>query len=719
MTFKLNWQKRSVLILAAFVLIIGFILTVLAVRETERERLTRERELDNERQRYAALLAGESDSLFAQIEEKIKGATADSRTIEDRQSLLEACRQSVDNENLVADIFLTGANNDLVFPLRDPLFFTSERRRLAGINLAKLEGLGLFKTAESAELVTNNLSRAIQSYRALLNSVPDDPSRALVLNRLARCYLKSGNLNQALRTYNTILDTHSTELSSSGVPLGIIAFYQKEGIVQKTEPEKTGPILLEFYSRFVGSEWLLDNSQFQSYRNIIGEMGEIWREKNKEGEEYADFLNRWNELEKMAEVKFEELSEDDDFIEKIIPLVTARLFEFSSQSGEFSRFSEVIGDTLFLISGLKLQRDTVLGIRFDNAVLIQDRLPEILNRIPIPEDWAVQIADSSGLGVVGEKRPVSDTTGLFTPLSVGFNQNFPPWQILIFQRNPLYAQKQLNVRRNVYILIVVIVMSVLFIGGFLVIRSTAKELELARLKSEFVSTVSHEFRTPLMSIRYLSEMLDTGRVRGEDKKKIYYGKINKESERLSRLIENMLDFSKIEAGMKKYKFEKLSVQEVIADVAQRFKEYVADKTVTLECDVPKSIPEISADKEAISRALFNLLDNAVKYSGARPYIFLRAGLDGDSVFLEVEDRGAGMDKDDHKKVFEKFYRSSDPAHKNIEGSGIGLTLVEHIAQAHGGDVRLKSELGKGTRVSIFLPVSQKGKKNDKDLDRRG
>ena len=130
---------------------------------------------------------------------------------------------------------------------------------------------------------------------------------------------------------------------------------------------------------------------------------------------------------------------------------------------------------------------------------------------------------------------------------------------------------------NVYILIAVVMVAILFVGGLMVIRSTAKELELARLKSEFVSTVSHEFRTPLMSIRYLSEMLDAGRVKGVDKKKIYYGKINKESERLSRLIENMLDFSKIEAGIKKYKFEDLSVKDLVKEVSDRFREYTLDK----------------------------------------------------------------------------------------------------------------------------------------------
>lgn len=244
------------------------------------------------------------------------------------------------------------------------------------------------------------------------------------------------------------------------------------------------------------------------------------------------------------------------------------------------------------------------------------------------------------------------------------------------------------------------------------IRSTAKVVELARLKSEFVSTVSHEFRTPLMSIRYLSEMLDGGRVKGVDKKKIYYGKIKKESERLSQLIENMLDFSKIEAGMKEYKFDELNVKELVEEVAGRFKEYMADKKMIFECEIQNGLPDVRADREAISRALFNLLDNAVKYSGKNPVVHLRAFFKDETVSLEVKDTGAGINKDDQKKVFEKFYRSSHSSSKRIEGSGIGLTLVEHIIKAHGGRVTMESDLGQGTTVTLKLPVLPKGNQDD-------
>jgi len=496
MGFRLNWQRRSTVILAGVTLVIGFILITLAIREAEREKLSRERDLTGELQRYANLFAEEIDALFLEVEKETAAAITNSGKKQDLQNLPDICRLTAAEEDLIGDIFLAGVNGELVFPLKNPLYLTSERRRLAAKNLEKIEGTRIFRRAESAELEAQNLTLAIESYKALLDSVQDDSSRALILNRVARCYLKSGNLKNAMNTYNTILDNHSLELSADGVPLGIIAFFQIGSITLKTEPDKAGEIILEFYSRLVDSEWPLDKAQFQFYRNVIRKMKETWKSKSKAADENRDFQNRWDELEKQANAKLQILTANEDLIEKIVPLVQARLLEFDSERQEFSRFSEIIGNTLFLVTAATVQKDIVLGIHIDNAVLIQDRLPMIQDRIPVPGGWLVQVVDSAGRIISGEEALSSGKADPGSAFTLGFDQDFPPWQIRIFQKFPLSVERQYNLRRNVYILIVAAVMAVLFLGGFMAIRSTAKEVELARLKSEFVSTVSHEFRTP-------------------------------------------------------------------------------------------------------------------------------------------------------------------------------------------------------------------------------
>ncbi len=714
-----DWRTRAVLILSGITLVVGAVLTALALREAEREILSRERELDGERQRYGVLLAGEVDSLFAEIENEIGAGLENSQTSLDLQKLSALSRSNAANEDLIGDVFIAGPDHAPIFPLRESGHLIADKRRLLETRLKRIEGTSLFRTAEAAELKTRDMSLAIRSYRALIEATPDEPSRAFLSNRLARCYLKSGNAPGALRIYDIIIEKYSGELSSGGVPLGIIALFQKGAIIQKTAPEKAGEIILELYGRLATSEWSLAKPQFQSYRDLIKEMAGSWMAEARNTEATENFEGRWDEIDERVEAKFETLTEEEDLATKLIPLIQARLGEFVGGTGEFTRFSEAIGEDLFLISALPLPDENILGIRVDDRVLLEERIPSILEKAMIPADWIVQITDSEGRIILGDDVPNSEENVFLSPLVLPFIRGFPPWRIRIIRRDPDEAAGQHRVRRNVYVLLAVAVTAVLFVGGFTVIRSTAKELELARLKSEFVSTVSHEFRTPLMSIRYLSEMLDTDRVRDEAKRKTCYRKINRESERLSRLIENMLDFSKIEAGIKKYKHEEFSVQDLLADVAARFKEYAGDEKVSLECEAEDGLPDFRGDREAISRALFNLLDNAVKYSGKDPRVRLRARTDGQALCLDVRDNGPGIRKEERTKVFEKFYRSTSLEHGDIEGSGIGLTLVDHVARAHGGGVTIESAPGGGAEVTLRLPLPRKGTDHGQDLDRRG
>jgi len=423
-------------------------------------------------------------------------------------------------------------------------------------------------------------------------------------------------------------------------------------------------------------------------------------------------MKKWGELEQLEEERLRRMESVENLIQKVIPLIEAKRPLSIAPSGRFLHLSETIGEELYLVSYTLINENTVFGIRIDSEVMAKKLLPPILDKLPLRKEWHIQVRDELGNTLVGK-----DVTHLKAPIpqlafSTAFEENFPPWKVNIFHGGLGLAQRQFSIRRNIYILSVAVVMLAILFGGFLAIKSTAKELELAKLKSEFVSTVSHELRTPLTSIRYLTELLQRGRVQGEDKKQQYYETITREGGRLSRLIENILDFSKIEAGVKEYQFEETDIAELARDVASRFQEQVERKEFTIESEISTQMPNVLADKEAISRALFNLLDNALKYSGKIRNVFLRAWDDGESIFLEVEDEGIGISKQDQKKIFEKFYRTDGARESDIKGSGIGLTLVAHIVKAHGGEVLLESDVGKGTKVTIKLPAKRK-------MDRKG
>jgi signal transduction histidine kinase len=231
-----------------------------------------------------------------------------------------------------------------------------------------------------------------------------------------------------------------------------------------------------------------------------------------------------------------------------------------------------------------------------------------------------------------------------------------------------------------------------------------REMALARLKSDFVANVSHELRTPLSLIRLYAETLEMGRVSGEEKLGDYYCTIRKESERLTALINNILDFSRIEAGRKEYEFRETNLPQLVRTTLESYRFQIEQNGFTLENQIADDVPPVRVDREAIARSLLNLVNNAVKYSPQEKFVGVRLYRANGSVKIEVADRGIGIPRNEQAKVFEKFYRAGDPLVHNTKGSGLGLSLVRHIVEAHGGTVMLESEPGRGSTFTIVLPL---------------
>lgn len=246
----------------------------------------------------------------------------------------------------------------------------------------------------------------------------------------------------------------------------------------------------------------------------------------------------------------------------------------------------------------------------------------------------------------------------------------------------------------------------LLAGSFFISRSMARERAVARLQSEFVSAVSHEFRTPLTSLRQLTEMLATGRIGDGGLRRQSYGILSQETERLQRLVESLLDFGRIEAGTLRYRFEPLDPGEWIAGVVAEFQEKVSARGYRIETSLPAGLPPLRADRESLGLALRNLLDNAVKYSPDFRTVWVDAVRDRDRLAVSVKDRGMGIPAGEHKAVFQRFVRGSGSRAAQIQGTGIGLALARHIVQAHGGEIGLRSEPGRGSTFTIYLPLEK-------------
>jgi signal transduction histidine kinase len=257
-----------------------------------------------------------------------------------------------------------------------------------------------------------------------------------------------------------------------------------------------------------------------------------------------------------------------------------------------------------------------------------------------------------------------------------------------------------------YNYIVLAALCMLMVGGiWLTYRNVSREMTLARLKSDFVANVSHELRTPLALIRLYAETLELGRLTAKEKYQEYFRIIREESERLTALINNILDFSRIEAGRKEYEFQETNLAELIHSTLDSYRFQIQQNGFAFEEKISGDIPPVIVDREAIARSLLNLVNNALKYSKDQKYIGVSLYRSNSTVNLEVRDHGIGIPKNEQEKIFEKFYRCGDPLVHNIKGSGLGLSLVRHIARAHGGDVLVESAPEEGSRFTIALPLA--------------
>jgi len=253
-------------------------------------------------------------------------------------------------------------------------------------------------------------------------------------------------------------------------------------------------------------------------------------------------------------------------------------------------------------------------------------------------------------------------------------------------------------------LVLLLILDAVLIGGvWLVYRSIRKEMELVRLKSDFVSNVSHELRTPLSLIRMFAETLEMGRLKDETKKQEYYSTIVQETERLTRLVNNMLNFSRMEAGKKQYRFRPIDLNATVSGVMSTYDSHFKAEGFDPRVNLDPALPAVNADEESLTEALINIIDNAVKYSPEEKYLGVRTGVSDGAVWVEVEDHGVGIAPEHRQKIFETFYRVSGALVHNTKGSGLGLTLVRHIMEAHGGNVTVESTPGKGSKFRLSIP----------------
>ncbi len=424
-------------------------------------------------------------------------------------------------------------------------------------------------------------------------------------------------------------------------------------------------------------------------RNVMPAAGELnapLPQKLKEGEDEARIAGNWSSLE-INSGNLRELMRD-------------------RKEGTISRFLQ---DGLHILIWYrhKAAPAQVFWAELDLNEIRND-LKKIVGEATKSPEVCLALLDSDG-DVVAQTIPgfTTDWKHPFVASEVG--EILPPWEVAAYFLNPDLIDKSAKAARFTIWLTVPMLLMAIIVGAVLIFRSVELEMRFARKKTDFVSNVSHELKTPLTSIRMFSDLLAGDSNPGAGKAKEYSGIVSKEAAKLSRLINNLLDFSRMDRGDMPYKEEKVDLVGLTHETVEAYRMQLESEGCELLFeDSTEEAVFLKGDRDALSRVLLNLLSNAEKYGCPGGEIGVRLSRpDPNEVRWEVMDRGPGIDRRHVSRIFEKFYRVDDSLSTGIQGTGLGLSIAEQIVRHHKGSLTHRNRPGGGSVFTVSFPIESK------------
>ena len=348
---------------------------------------------------------------------------------------------------------------------------------------------------------------------------------------------------------------------------------------------------------------------------------------------------------------------------------------------------------------------TQTGMVIDFPVFLHSNSEKLIRKLDPDSSLNVKIEDNNGMLVLSRGIDNAEPTWL----SFTFPENMPRFRLLLSENRPGFLTTLMKAGSGLYLFIFILIALLMVLGFVFTLYTLNVELRLNKLKSEFISNVSHELKSPLTSIRMMTEMLHHNRVETEERKSAYYSAMLEESEHLSHLIDNILDFSRMDDERKKYDFKDLDLDELLVKFIESTRERLAASSFDIRYSCPDRVPVIQADRDAMLQVFYNLIDNAIKFSGTSRQIDVSLSLADEELQFCVKDYGIGISVKDQERIFDRFYRTDETQKRGIRGSGIGLTIVRKIVEAHCGHLTLESNPGAGSTFCVHLPIRKNTK----------
>ncbi|MBI3982117.1 MAG: HAMP domain-containing histidine kinase [Gemmatimonadetes bacterium] len=526
-----------------------------------------------------------------------------------------------------------------------------------------------FADGEALEFRFQDFAGAANAYRVHTRS-RDGLVRAGALLRLGRALRKAGREEPALDAYAQLAGFDSLPLD--GVPAGLLGRHARISILEAlgrvAESRQTADSL---YRDLLSARWPLSRGAFEFY--------------------VTDLLPRLAAATRDAPSAKAALARG-------VALLWADWSAGNAPSGGGRRLlrDEEISAVVLWADGREERVALLATADHLRAVWLRELEP-LLQR----EGVRIALDDLEGNPVISQLG--DDATPRVVRTAA---ETHLPWTLRLASADPGNLTAEFAVRRRLMLAGFGVAVLLALVAAYAVARAVTRELGVARLQSEFVAAVSHEFRTPLTSMRQLTELLASGRVPTEERRGQYYEVLRREGERLHRLVEGLLDFGRMEAGAHEFRLQSLDVAALVRETVDDFRAEVSERGWVVDLEATQDAGAVRADREALSRALWNLLDNAVKYSPEHRTVWVKVGGADGRVAISVRDQGAGIPASERDAIFEKFVRGSSAGVAGVKGTGIGLAMVQHIVRAHGGEIRVESQPGAGSTFTILLAVER-------------
>jgi signal transduction histidine kinase len=606
------------------------------------------------------------------------------------------------SQDSVEQLFLLDFDFKIVFPETES---ENTSRIQWGKNIQNSQYAKSFNKAESFEFSQKDYSRAAELYKECVLSAPSKQDRAIALEGLGHCILSSKNYGEAYKIYNELSQDYGQFQNKAGHPYGIIAMFQLYEIArEKKEEEKSLRILLNLYKQIRDGIWVINQSSYDFY---ISEIESILDKRLNEGR-FTEIQKAYTYNQKQKSRYGQALLFADFLKRKAIPGMKEKISQYGAEDKILTgRFLDEFENNPTLVSYSILPdfqpgRTFYGGFCQDLNLLRNQIMPKILEDITKDSGLNFKIIDESDQNITAGKEELTSEESLALTF-----RTFPiPWKLLVSHPEIKALEKSAQREILFYGILLTVIVALMLLGAVLIARDISRESETNRLKTEFVNNISHELKTPLTLIRLYGETLKRKDNLTNEEKKDCYEIITKESERLSHLINNVLDFSRIEMGRKEFNFTKGYLQDVIRETLESYRYHLEKKGFAIHSDISGDLTEMNFDGEAIASVLINLLSNAMKFSPKEKEVTVKLFGDKGNAVLQVADKGIGISQKEISKIFQRFYQAENKIASEARGSGLGLTLVKNIVEAHKGRIEVESEPGKGSTFSVILPIKE-------------